>query len=251
MDEAVYKNLSLEDLPGEEWRDVIGYESFYSVSNMGRIKSKTKNRIEKQFIVCGYLKVPLRNFDGRKMVASHRVTAMAFIPNRNNYPCINHRNEIKTDNRVVNLEWCDNIYNCNYGTRKLRISKTQRNCPQKSKRVLQYTLDGIFVKEWESIQEATRHGFDHKSISSCCAKKYGHRSTGGFLWKYADDNTPIQPYVNHHIKPVICYDLNMNFLKEYPSAVAACKELGLDTGSICECCKGRRGRVHNYIFKYK
>ena len=65
----------------------------------------------------GYLRLPLTINNKAKSYLVHRLVALAFIPNPNNYPEVNHKNEDKTDNRVENLEWCDRSYNINYGNR--------------------------------------------------------------------------------------------------------------------------------------
>ena len=250
MESPIYKNLSLEDLPGEEWRDVVGYEN-YLISNLGRFKSKISNKVLRQHIVQKYLKVSLVNKNGKKLIASHRAVAFAFIPNNDGFRCINHLDENKLNNRIENLEWCSHSYNNNYGTRNKRISDKQRNNPKYSKRIKQYSLNGKFIKEWESICEAGRNGFDRKGISNCCHNDVGYYSCNGYLWKFSDDNIPIKPYTNPRLKPILCFDLDMNFIKEYPSIKDACQELHLDSGAVSWCCRGKRNRVFNYKFKYK
>ena len=90
---------------------------------------------------------------------------------------INHRNEIKTDNRVENLEWCDKKYNNNYGT------GNKRRAEKLSIPVRQYSINGKFIKEYPSALEAEKQtGFDHSNIAKCINGKYKH--TGGFIWKY-------------------------------------------------------------------
>lgn len=131
----------------------------------------------------GYL---LFNCNG-KLVYSHRFVAECFIPNPDDLPEVNHKNEIKSDNRVVNLEWCDCKYNSNYGSRNKRIgetnSKVLKNNPKLTKKVYQYRKDGTFVKEWASAHEIERVlGYAKQNISACCLGK--QKSAYGFIWSH-------------------------------------------------------------------
>lgn len=98
----------LKKFSKEIWRDVVGYEGLYQVSNAGRVKS-FHGKSERILVggVCreGYVKVLLRKNKSRKLVSVHRLVAMAFIPNPDNKPEVNHINGNKIDNRVENLEW--------------------------------------------------------------------------------------------------------------------------------------------------
>lgn len=119
----------------EIWEDVIiekngviyDYTGYYQVSNMGRVKriGKTKclKRATNKF---GYLYVDLYKNGEKEKFFVHRLTATAFIPNPNNLPCVNHKNENKTDCRVENLEWCTVEYNNSYGTRLERLSESRK-----------------------------------------------------------------------------------------------------------------------------
>lgn len=171
----------------EIWKDILGYEGLYQVSNFGRVKSFKfgKERILKPGTnKYGYLIVILCKNGKVKHFYVHRLVAEAFIPNTHNYPCVNHKDECKTNNNVNNLEWCTYTYNNNYGTKIERISKN-RDTSKYFKPILQYTLDGVFVREWKSIAEAGRNGFNQGHITDCCR---GVRKTHkGFIFKYKED----------------------------------------------------------------
>ena len=162
----------------EIWKDIEGYEDLYQVSNMGRVKSLTRNIILKNQIVRnGYEGVVLSVNNIRKGYYIHRLVATAFIPNPDNLPQVNHRDENPSNNRVDNLEWCDGKYNINYGT---CIAKRARS---KSKKVLQFKPDGTFIKEWKSTMDVQINlGFCHSYISECCRGKYAYAY--GYIWKY-------------------------------------------------------------------
>ena len=166
----------------EIWKDKKDYEGHYQVSNWGRVKSIKfgKERILKLTKdKDGYFFVNLYKNNKSKTFKVHRLVAEAFLPNSDNLPLINHKDEDKSNNIVSNLEWCDVKYNTNYGTRNKRIGKSNTN-GKRSKPVLQYTLDGKFVREWESYRECKRNGFNH--VSECCRGKL--KSCGGFIWRY-------------------------------------------------------------------
>ena len=121
----IYENLSIESLPNEEWRDVVGYEGLYQVSNLGRIlcceKVTTTNillrsKIKKCAIrTNGYLGTTLydASTNRRKQVSIHRLVAEAFIPNPDNKPCVDHIDTNRTNNTKENLRWCTYKENSN------------------------------------------------------------------------------------------------------------------------------------------
>ena len=122
----------------EEWRPIVGYEGLYEVSNTGQVrsldmyvKSKSKSyRLHKGKVLSpgkdtdGYLKVCLSCNGKNKMFFVHRLAAQAFIPNPDNLPEINHKDENPGNNSVDNLEWCDRSYNNTYGTRQDKVRDT-------------------------------------------------------------------------------------------------------------------------------
>ena len=167
-------------MKNEVWKDIKGYEGHYQVSNNGRVKSlkQGKEKILKPVRdTKGYLAVQLCKNGEIKRCFVHRLVAQTFIQNPNNLPHINHKDEVKTNNSVQNLEWCSAKYNNNYGTHNQRVAE------KRSKPVLQYTLDGKFVKEWKSQSDVERNlGYSQRNISACCRGKY--KSLYGYVWKY-------------------------------------------------------------------
>ena len=166
----------------EIWCPIKGYEGLYEVSDQGRVRSlkSGKERILKpQRNTCGYLKFCLYKNGEHKMYLVHRLVAQTFIPNPNNLPEVNHKDEDKTNNKVSNLEFCDKKYNINYGTRNQMVSM------KLSKPVLQYTKSGEFVREWKSIMDVQRNlGYYSQNISQCCTGK--RKSANGYIWKFND-----------------------------------------------------------------
>lgn len=180
----------------EIWKNVVGYEKYYQVSNFGNIKSLDRQvRVWHGYITkkgkilspsigsCGYYVIGLNANNKPKTCLVHRLVAQAFIPNPQNLECVNHKDENKLNNNVNNLEWCTKKYNINYGTCIKRRNETSRNNCKLSKVTLQYTLNGEFIKEWKSTMDIERTlGLSNKSISACCIGK--QKTAYGFIWKY-------------------------------------------------------------------
>ena len=174
----------------EIWKDIEGYEGLYQISNYGNLRSLVdkygKKRIlllKFQYATKGYLQTRLYKNHKGKTVKIHTLVAKAFIPNRHNYPMVNHKDEDKTNNCVWNLEWCDNSYNQLYGTLPKRKRIINTNHPSKSKPVKQYTLDGQFVAEYPSQAEAQRQtGIGQSSISQNCIGKI--TQTHNYIFTY-------------------------------------------------------------------
>ena len=175
----------------EQWKtaiyDGIVYEGLYKVSNLGKILNLNYRNTGKSKLMTpsantdGYFKVNLRKNGENKTCYVHRLIAQTFIPNPENKPEINHIDEDKTNNRVDNLEWKWHKDNINHGTHNERSAKTRTN-GKKSKRVLQLSLDGELIREWESTQECGRNGFSQSAVCNCCNGK--RKSAYGYIWRY-------------------------------------------------------------------
>ena len=140
----------------ELWKDIIGYEGLYQVSNLGRVKSLERVTISKngKRYTCqelclrfgnikGYKFVVLRKNCKSRQVLVHRLVAQAFIPNLDNLPEVNHKDENPANNCVDNLEWCTHKYNSNYGTAKIRMIESKKR---------NGTLNGWTLPEERKIQ---------------------------------------------------------------------------------------------------
>lgn len=173
----------------EIWNPVKGYEGLYEVSSFGRVRSLGNGNSNNSKV---RILTPGKNSDGYLCVVLykngkpngykvHRLVAETFLPNLFKEVEVNHIDEDKTNNNVENLEWCDRKYNNNYGTRICRIREKRINGIG-SKHILQLTKTGELVREWDSINEAGRNGFDIGNVCVCCnGKRQSHK---GYIWKY-------------------------------------------------------------------
>ena len=167
-----------EYMKKEIWKDIKNYEGLYQVSNLGRVKSLYYNKILQNAVQKdGYFQVSLSKNGIQKMYLVHRLVAEAFLPNPHNYPCVNHKDENPLNNNVENLEWCTYEYNNNFGTINERFAL------KKKKIVLQFTLEGKFIKEWPSAIDAEREGgFISECIYNVCKGK--QKTHYNFIWRY-------------------------------------------------------------------
>ena len=153
-----------------EWKDVVGYEGKYMVSNDGLVKSLYRNKIIKgEKTRVGYIRVSLYDKACAKHISVHRLVAEAFIPNPNGYTVVHHLNHDKRDNRAENLAWMSD-----------KEHRGSHAIEQNSKKVYQYTLDGELAKTWDSVADALRNGYCN--ISRCCCGK--SKTANGYRWSY-------------------------------------------------------------------
>lgn len=158
-----YTILSLNDLDGEVWHDVLGYEGLYVVSNLGRVKSLASSNHKKHDIILrqyatgnGYLTVGLYKEGRVKNRRTHKLVAEAFLPTIDGFDEINHLDEDKFNNTVENLSRCDRSTNVNYGSRNLIVAYKLMNRPDHSKVVLQVDNDGSVILRFRSTHDAAK-----------------------------------------------------------------------------------------------
>ena len=260
----------------EIWKDIKGFEGRYQVSNLGRVRSLDwhghKGRMLKLKInkMWGYYRLNLAHPDGYiKSVSVHRIVAIAFIPNPDNLPEVNHKDENKLNNVVcfnpdgsidterTNLEWCTGLYNLRYGTRTERMNKLVNE--PRMRPVNQYDFNGNLLHTYKSIADASKAiGVSTRTMFSICCKSGAH-STHGFIFRYADDKSP---WVNYN--PDLCrgneerkrtveqYDKHGNFIRSYESANEASRITGISRRWIHSICNPERPNksAHGYVFKY-
>lgn len=182
----------------EIWKPVVGWEGLYEVSNFGNVRSVDRlvesrgfskqyrnGKILYQRTQNGYRRVKLCNGGVNKVKMVHRLVAEAFIPNPQSLPFINHKDEVRSNNRVDNLEWCTRLYNMRYGNCVENIRKSHINNKKLSKPVSKCDLNGNILEIYPSQAEAARaNGLWQSRISNCCLGKKKCVTHGGFKWKY-------------------------------------------------------------------
>ena len=258
----------------EIWKDIKGFEGRYQVSNLGRVRSldwpRHKGRVLKLIYGkrWGYYVVHLAHADGYiKYTTVHRLVAMAFIPNPDNLPEVNHKDENKLNNVVcfnsdgsidterTNLEWCTGLYNLRYGTRNERLQKLVNE--PRMRPVNQYDFDGNLLKTYESLSEASRAiGVSTLTMSSICGKSGAH-STHGFIFRYADDDSPwviFDPKKccgnEERMRAVDVFDSKGYLLNKCESINEAVRFANISRRAVWSVLSGRQKKTHGYIFRY-
>lgn len=168
----------------EIWRDIKNYEGLYQVSNLGRVRSfpryGTSNNVHylatKMYGKSRYVRVVLSKNNIQQSFNVHRLVAEAFIPNPNNFPCVNHKSEIRTDNSVENLEWCSVVYNNTFGTARERASK---NC---KKPIIGFDGTHKLGTYFPSTTDAA--SFLKVSKSHICTSLKNGKKAVGYFWEY-------------------------------------------------------------------
>lgn len=249
--------MKKDDYIEEIWKPIHGYDNIYEVSNIGRVRrianidknnviiKLRKERILKPLLrKDGYLSVSLSAHGKVEKKLLHRLVAEAFLPNPDNLPIINHKDEIRTNDNVDNLEWCTYSYNTTYGNARVKwLSKVINGT--KSKPVYQFDKDGILIKEYPSAHEAARQlNITVSGIISCCLGYNKYNKCGGYLWKYKNDSKDIIP-----VKRIFQMTKEGIILNAYYGITEAEKKTGILKTAIANCLAKRSKSAGGYLWK--
>ena len=175
----------------EVWKDIAGYEGVYKVSDKGNVRSvdrvdfRGRKRdgitLKPRYDKDGYLRVTLYKNGKGKNKSVHRLVLETFVPNLNNYPDANHRDEDKTNNELSNLEWCTRKQNVNHGTRNKKISQ------KLSKKVKGVNVETGESIEFNSTREAGNKGYWYGNVARACRGAHcGKNLYKGYRWYYVE-----------------------------------------------------------------
>lgn len=255
---------SLENYEGEIWKELPEYEGLYQISNYGRIKriprndqglgNRTLAKIRKyNFDKDGYCVVVLSK-DGIKRVKKvHRLVLETFLPNSEQLPMVNHKDEDKTNNRLSNLEWCTAKYNCNYGTALERTAKKLTNRTDCSISVLCFNLKGVMIREYPSISEVKRtFGKNVNHIYKVISHGGGYAN--GYVWIQKENIENLQNILNKRYsspKEVVQLTMDFQFVNEFKNAQEASRTTGICSNNIRECCRHEQSYAKGYRWLFK
>lgn len=229
----------------EIWRTIRLNGCQLDVSNYGNVRFSDSKKPKAIYLnKYGYPTINVQKNKHTKGYRVHRLVALLFIENPcpDKYDCVNHKDENPQNNNMENLEWCDRLYNNNYGRHNERISKSN------SKSIIQYDLNGKKIHEWASATVAAKElGYSQSGINLCCLRKPKHNTYKGFIWRYSGDNDI--RYKNG--KAVIKCDLNGDVIAEYLNLTTAARKNGILITSITNCIKGRSKRAGGFYWKLK
>ena len=241
----------------EVWKDIDGYDGMYKISNLGNVYSKYINRNLKHGKTRdGYPYVMLHDNGKQKCNLIHRLVAQAFVPNPNNLPCVNHKDENTENYSVDNLEWCtvayNNTYNDVHKKRTLKISQE----------VFGYNEHGKIIHHYCSAREAARQlGYQNTNISACCngnlltykdiVWSYSKLTKEEIIKRFTKSKTHRVGNKNNALsKPVNMFNINHKFIRQYPSAQEAGRDLHISSSLITGVCRGEHKSTHGFIFEY-
>lgn len=261
-----YFNMDTQEI----WKDVKGYEGKYQVSNLGRVRSldrirwngrgycKVKGKLISQTIrydkkrkcyTYAYVSFHTEHGVSSKKISVHRLVAEAFIPNPNDLPFVNHKDENKLNNNVNNLEWCTCEYNNKYGTAITRSANT-RISNGVTKSVYKYTLDGKCVGIYNSVTEAAKaNAVTKNQISNACVNKTIR--VGNYGYRFEGDEYSPKKQTFH--KNTITFYLSDNIVYECEGYENAAKFIGIAKDTFQCVVNGKRNskKLNKYKVKIK
>lgn len=189
-------------LPGEEWRDVVGWEGLYAVSNLGRVASLRtripfcgRSRACEQRVFtpkpsnCNgilYYRIRFQDKNKGKLMSVHRVVAEAFIPNPNNYPCIDHIDRNGLNNNVNNLRWASHKMNSR-NVNSLKVMSDSHKGQDNSRffHPVCQMKNGKLIRSYSAVKGVKQYGFNPKAVANVlCGRS---KSSGGYCWMYLSD----------------------------------------------------------------
>jgi len=179
----------------EEWK-VIETGSIYEISNYGEFRNKTTMNKLKTSLMGGYLSISLHVNNKKLILKTHRLVATNFLVCPDKSYVVNHKDGNKTNNNVENLEWVSRTENAKHSFR-LGLNKGKKI------KVTQYTLDGVFIREYDSPADAENETDIYQThISGVC--RGARKTAGGYIWKYSAGYTVIQPVPEGKIMTGYC-----------------------------------------------
>ena len=236
----------------EEWRSVPSLQGICEVSSLGHVRTSRRQiciKGRKAYwiegktkgiwlnSVTGYLCVTINE----KNYSVHRLVAESFIPNPTNLPEVNHKNEIKTDNRVENLEWCTRKYNINYGTHKERCALAHVGP------IDVYSLDLELVNSFPSITAASKFYRCSISIIADCVQHKVSQCIGLIFVKKGDH--PKGSISDFRVRQIDA--ITRKVIGVYSSPMEAKRRLGLNNNNgIVSCCRGKIKTSNGFIWEY-
>lgn len=245
-------------MENEIWKDVKGFEGRYQVSNMGRVRSLDrlietghpyvrKGEMIKPSINKGkgYLRVSFsdghRNYTHYEV---HRLVALHFVPGYKEGLVVNHKNEIKTDNRAENLEWCTCQYNLNYSD----------VIAWKRKTVYQYDLDGNFIQNHKCCADAEKMmgTYQGAMVHVMYESKVG--LWRGYLWSFdyrtKEQWAEILKNNKSSLHPIVQMNDEGNEIKRFNTTAEAAKAMGVSVTAISNCANGKTQHSAGYKWRY-
>lgn len=240
-----WKNRVNYSLPGERWVDIIGFERYYQVSSFGRVRSKKQIKtdndgfkyaipglIKKQTINrTNYLVVALYNRTGKfKVCQIHQLVCKAFRSNKEQKPCVNHKNFITTDNRSVNLEWVTHKENSRHAYEKFKRGEDVFLSKLKSKDVIE-----IYLSKDNPSKIKTKYSISIYTV---------YRIKRGLSWGHITSKLGNPGVYNHNkINIGIANKIRNDYNVKGVSAKDLCKKYGLKKTNIGYILNNKRWKV--------